>query len=66
MGPSVCATQLHPTDLAAEIDPLQKGGQGEDVGSQYRTGIYSHGEEQAQVSGRQEGMEEARASREAT
>lgn len=35
--------------LPAEIDPLQREGQGADVGSQYRTGIYTHSQVQAQV-----------------
>lgn len=31
------------------MPPAQKGGQGGDIGSQYRTGIYWHDEEQRQV-----------------
>ncbi len=32
-----------------KINPLQKGGQGNDWGSQYRTGIYYHDELQKEV-----------------
>ncbi len=33
----------------AQIDPAQKDGQGNDRGTQYRSGIYTHNEEQRQV-----------------
>ncbi|KAL6781750.1 MSRA4 [Auxenochlorella protothecoides x Auxenochlorella symbiontica] len=35
--------------LFEKIDPLQREGQGADVGSQYRTGIYTHSQVQAQA-----------------
>ncbi|GAB4818138.1 hypothetical protein N2152v2_005184 [Parachlorella kessleri] len=32
-----------------KIDPLQKGGQGNDIGSQYRTAVFYHDQDQKQV-----------------
>ncbi|KAL4450189.1 hypothetical protein ABPG77_010858 [Micractinium sp. CCAP 211/92] len=37
------------TAFLNKIDPKQKGGQGNDMGSQYRTGIYWHDDEQQKV-----------------
>lgn len=35
--------------LFSKIDPKQKNGQGMDIGSQYRTGIYWHNDDQSKV-----------------
>eukprot|EP00656_Telonema_subtile_P018988 TRINITY_DN20316_c0_g1_i1.p1 TRINITY_DN20316_c0_g1~~TRINITY_DN20316_c0_g1_i1.p1 ORF type:complete len:186 (+),score=40.66 TRINITY_DN20316_c0_g1_i1:324-881(+) len=37
------------TAFWAQIDPLQEGGQGNDRGSQYRSGIYPHTEEHLNI-----------------